>query len=624
MQKDESTEHKIPLKYRITLSILIMSILGFTLISYIYSEWSYITDIKNEKQKLSISVNDASKHIELELLDKLSNTLTIAAAPIVLNNLTKSNDEYKELNTQQRIKKIDSLNKKWIDSESEKDSFVEPYLKNELALYLKKQQDTLRGVYGEIFITNKYGAMIATTAKLTTLSHYNKYWWKEAYSNGDGAYFFDDRGFDASVHGYVVGVVVPIKYKDKVIGILKANVNIIETLSTIIDFYNKTKDGFFKVVRTKGLVVYEEGSDPLTTNTLPKIVSNIKENKNATDIVEKYEENIIIAYSPVKIIFDNKNVKFGGKTKSDDHFQGNNLEIWHIVGFYPEKFALAKSNYTNKFIIYLGIILTFIAAIAAYITGALISRPIEKLQRAQAKIQAQEKLMVAQSRHAAMGEMISMIAHQWRQPLSSISMSANNILVDVELEIVDNETLKDVANGILEQTEELSKTIDDFRDFFKPQKVPQEALLEEVFGDAFGVVGKSLENNNIEMICDFKNEKKLITYSRELMQVIINLLNNAKEALVENREYDRKIFVTLTQNDDGVYLLVSDNAGGIKDDIIEKIFDPYFTTKDKVNGTGLGLYMSKTIVEKHLKGELLVHNQDDGVCFSINLPYTII
>ena len=247
----------------------------------------------------------------------------------------------------------------------------------------------------------------------------------------------------------------------------------------------------------------------------------------------------------------------------------------------------------------------------------------KKIQTANTKAHNQEEIMISQSRHAAMGEMISMIAHQWRQPISVIAMGANNILADVKLEMINEDSLLNNAENIINQTQELSKTIDDFRNFFKPVQVSQEILPEDVLSEALGVIGKSIENNNIEVVIEAKETKSINTYSRELMQVLINILNNAKEVLVARETENKKIFIFIQDNNNEVIIEICDNGGGIQKDIQDKIFDPYFTTKGTASGTGLGLYMSKTIIEKHLKGSLNTYNKDNGACFRIRLPYTI-
>jgi PAS domain S-box-containing protein len=239
------------------------------------------------------------------------------------------------------------------------------------------------------------------------------------------------------------------------------------------------------------------------------------------------------------------------------------------------------------------------------------------------EIKEQEEIMIAQSRHAAMGEMISMIAHQWRQPLSVISMASNNILADIELESLDENDLKDTALEIITQTQELSKTIDDFRDFFKPNKNLENILVEDIFGETFQIMGKSLENNEIEIIKEFHSTHYIKTYSRELMQVLINIIKNAKEALVDNKVNNRQIRITIEDLDENINIKIIDNAGGINPNIIPNIFEPYFSTKEEKSGTGLGLYISKTIIEKHLKGTIKAFNEKDGACFYIQLPLVI-
>ncbi len=234
-----------------------------------------------------------------------------------------------------------------------------------------------------------------------------------------------------------------------------------------------------------------------------------------------------------------------------------------------------------------------------------------------------EELMIAQSRHAAMGEMISMIAHQWRQPISVIAMDANNILADIELEILEEKSLRGTSEDIIKQTQELSKTIDDFRNFFRPEKGVQEVIVKELFDDALAVIGKSLQNSRVEFILELDENKKVTTYTRELMQVFINIIKNAKEALVENEIKDKKISIYTSEDKENFKLRICDNAGGVKEENMKKIFNPYFTTKGEKNGTGLGLYMSRTIIEKHLQGSLTIENETEGACFEIIIPHVI-
>jgi len=231
-----------------------------------------------------------------------------------------------------------------------------------------------------------------------------------------------------------------------------------------------------------------------------------------------------------------------------------------------------------------------------------------------------DKIMLAQSRHAAMGEMISMIAHQWRQPITTIAMGANNLLVDLDLNELSEENIKEESQSILKQTEYLSKTIDDFKNFFRPNKEIEEVGLEEVMDEAEKIIGKYLEDSQVTLSIKHENGYKVKTYSRELLQVYINLLKNAKEAVVENIEKNRHIDVLINSDAKNVITTICDNGGGIDKVTIKKIFDPYFSTKDEKSGTGLGLYMSKIIIEKHLHGTIEAYNTEDGACFKVAIP----
>ncbi len=252
-----------------------------------------------------------------------------------------------------------------------------------------------------------------------------------------------------------------------------------------------------------------------------------------------------------------------------------------------------------------------------------IKREITKEIFLKKQLEEKEELMLNQSKHAAMGEMISMIAHQWRQPITTISMAANNILADIELDMLNNQEAKKFANEVSIQTQYLSNTIEDFRNFFKQDKHIETVDLETIFNDTSSIILASLKNNGIDLILNFDKTIQISTYRRELVQVLINIIKNAKEALQETDIKEKKIEVKIISYKDNISIEIIDNAGGIKDEIIDKIFEAYFTTKDQQNGTGLGLYMSKMILEKHLKGKISVYNTKDGATFKIVLPQTI-
>lgn len=253
-----------------------------------------------------------------------------------------------------------------------------------------------------------------------------------------------------------------------------------------------------------------------------------------------------------------------------------------------------------------------------------LSKAFTELQNAYDEIRNKEGVMIAQSRQAAMGEMTNMIAHQWRQPLNVIAMNVNNILLNIELETLDENDLKSGLNNIQDTTQKLSSIINDFRNFSKEEKVEIETTAGEVIENSLNIIGESLAEQSIKITSDIKSSRKIKTYSKELMQVLINILKNAKEVLVNNEDNDdKKIIISTKENKEGVIISICDNGGGIKEELQDKIFNPYFSTKDEKNGKGLGLYISKTIIENHLQGTINTYNKDNGACFEIQLPYIL-
>lgn len=232
------------------------------------------------------------------------------------------------------------------------------------------------------------------------------------------------------------------------------------------------------------------------------------------------------------------------------------------------------------------------------------------------KNRLQDQQLIQQSKMALMGEMISMIAHQWRQPLNIITLNITkwetSTLLNNEL---SKEEVHNITSEINKQAQYLSNTIDDFRYFYKPNKKSVTVKLEDVVLKSLSIIKASLTHSNIEVIEEYKSKDDVELYYNEMMQVILNILKNAQDNFLEKGIKEPYIKIT-TENRT---ICICDNGGGIPEDIIKKIFDPYFSTKDEKNVTGLGLYMSKTIIEKHHGGKLHVENKDNGVCFVIEV-----
>jgi signal transduction histidine kinase len=245
------------------------------------------------------------------------------------------------------------------------------------------------------------------------------------------------------------------------------------------------------------------------------------------------------------------------------------------------------------------------------------------------KNRKKDQQMIQQSRFAALGEMIGNIAHQWRQPLSAISSTSSGMQLQMQLGIASNEEVEKSLEEIMGYVTFLTQTIEDFRGFFKEDKQKSDFDINEVIGKTLKITSATYKDNGIEIDQKNKDEKYITEgFPSELTQVFLNILNNAKDALIENKVDKKRVVISFKTVHKMHMVTIQDNAGGIPIGVIEKVFDPYFTTKHQSQGTGIGLYMSKDIVEKHMHGTISVTNkavdidgkQYMGACFKIELP----
>ena len=236
-------------------------------------------------------------------------------------------------------------------------------------------------------------------------------------------------------------------------------------------------------------------------------------------------------------------------------------------------------------------------------------------------IESQQNLLIEQSKHAAMGEMISMIAHQWRQPLQAVSILVQKLpLTKMINGEISDELLDSVVDDIGKQLSYMSKTIDDFRDFFKPNRNKETIDISIIVNKSIDFLGYLLKAKSIKLNIKNDVQIKVSVYLNEIVQAIINIIKNACDALNEKNNEDKTISISTLKENDYICIIIEDNAGGIPDNVIGKIFEPYFSTKTNKNGTGLGLYMCKTIIEQHSNGVISVDNTNIGAKFTIKLP----
>lgn len=235
---------------------------------------------------------------------------------------------------------------------------------------------------------------------------------------------------------------------------------------------------------------------------------------------------------------------------------------------------------------------------------------------------ASQEMLIKQSRMAAMGEMIGNIAHQWRQPLCSLGFIIQDLIDAYDSGDLNREYLSDIVESSMSQILFMTQTIENFRNYYSPNKEKLSFNIMQSVKDTINIIEKQFDINDVNLELKVINESPdsytTFGYPNEFKQVLLNLLSNSLDA-VADKGNKGVVKITITDTEKYIFLDIFDNGGGIPDDIIDKVFEPYFTTKDKETGTGLGLYMSKMIIEENMLGSLRVENTDDGACFTVKL-----
>ena len=400
-------------------------------------------------------------------------------------------------------------------------------------------------------------------------------------------------------------------------------------------------------------------------------VNNLKNNKNLF-FLEKFKKNAIefIAFSPTKIgntkgfievkaliknfftknnlyhliFFDNKgNILYSdfydAKSLNDifnyfitkDMLQTKNgfvTDNIYIKSFSPNmKIAFIQNetliNKTNELSKKLTVFMLILSIFLAIPLGIFFSKPLYKFyqeldKRVNEEIEKRrqkEQLLMQQSKLASLGEMLGNIAHQWRHPLTRLSLLIQNFELAAKKNRLTPEYIEKFKNNSMMQIKYMSETIDDFTNFFKKDTKKVEFYPKDIIEDTLKLLEGRLKQNRVEVSLEVINNVKIKGYKSEFSQVILNIINNAIDVLNEREIKNKKIDIKI----DSKTIKIKDNAGGIPEDIKEKIFEPYFTTKFQSQGTGIGLYMSKIIITQHFNGELFAYNLEDGAVFVIKL-----
>jgi signal transduction histidine kinase len=243
----------------------------------------------------------------------------------------------------------------------------------------------------------------------------------------------------------------------------------------------------------------------------------------------------------------------------------------------------------------------------------------ERVAQRTAELRLKDHILLSQSRQAAMGEMIGNIAHQWRQPLNVLGLTTQRILLSYDLGEFSREFLKKSVLQSMDLINHMSQTIDDFRNYFRPDKEKIAFKVHETMTNTLSLIEDSLKDDQIGIEIFATDDPVIHGYRNEFAQVLLNILKNARDALTERGTDNPRVTITICSEDSRAVVIISDNAGGIPEEIIDKIFDPYFTTKGQQAGTGVGLFMSKAIIEKNMGGRLTARNTRNGAEFRIEV-----
>ncbi|MFX4235248.1 cache domain-containing protein [Aliarcobacter butzleri] len=294
--------------------------------------------------------------------------------------------------------------------------------------------------------------------------------------------------------------------------------------------------------------------------------------------------------------------------------QGMNDWNWLIgSGFYEDDLNQEIADVKNKLdrnyekyvlnILILGMVLIiFLLIVSRYVSIFLEN----KLKEYKKELDNKQAILYQQSKMAAMGEMIGNIAHQWRQPLSIITTATSGMVLQKQMGVLTDEFFFEASNRINTSSQYLSQTIDDFRNFFIPNKEKSKVNLIEIFKKTLDLISAQFSSKDIEIIKNIEGVE-FESYENELIQALINILNNSRDELIK-KDGERFIFVDAFEKDNFINIIIKDNAGGVIKENLDKIFEPYFTTKYKSQGTGIGLYMTEEIITKHLNGTICVEN----------------
>lgn len=418
------------IQYRLALYLSGFAIIMLAALSYAFYSHNKEIDLERSLEILEVAAKDEAKDIEGLLIEKTKTIIAMVNANLITNELLSSNAKYRALPAEKRKTKINDLNTHWKETADNENTFVQSYMNNKVATYLRKQQQKIPGEFGELFLTNRYGLVVGTSNKLTTLAHEHKYWWQAAYNRGQGRIFFDDRGFDESVQGYVIGVVIPIMHDDQLIGLFKANLNLLGSLKDYITHkHYSDKEHSASLVRSGGLIILDKGNEPLTNRVGDELVERFASEIPGSMKLSKTETEAarLVGYAPIAITSGSVQYGFGGSYISVDNSHANSGEHWNILVYKSMDSINESSVESARWIFQVGLICVMLIGALSLFIGNRLAKPIVS--------------MISQVRNISLGDLDVSIEHNNNDDLGVLAETFNKMTHELKETTVSRDRL---------------------------------------------------------------------------------------------------------------------------------------------------------------------------------------
>jgi len=401
------------------------------------------------------------------------------------------------------------------------------------------------------------------------------------------------------------------------------NKNIIEKIT----YFEKKFDDFLLFIKGDSLKTFHEnieGSDEFSLMLL-RLDSDIKYVEKKINEEKDFIKNASVKLGNIKNGKFCKNLNYGGNNMliSElsfviDNFSQNLERI--VININTAFLELSSGNFKHRMKLFCqGEFLLMKNSLNKTLDKFenLTQEQNLKITTAVTEIQKKDQLLSQQSKLAAMGEMVGSIAHQWRQPLNAIAGNIQMVLYDYEDNIIDEKYSQDFVKDNMNLINYMSKTIDDFRNFFRIDKNKKSFNLKDTIYSVVNLISAQLNDNGIVIEVNGNEKSIILGLQSEFQQVILNIISNAKDEFIKQKNNKAMINVDIKEEESFIVIKISDNAGGIPLEILDRVFEPYFTSKEQGKGTGLGLYMSKMIIEENMNGKITAYNYSKGAVFDI-------